>query len=57
MKETLEEKLARLKKEQETIILQRYYKIQEFDQKIKEYESQIYHISQEIDRIQLAISN
>jgi hypothetical protein len=57
MKETLEEKLSRLKKEKDNLILQQYYKIKEFDEKIKEYESQIYHISQEVNRIQIAISN
>jgi hypothetical protein len=57
MKETLEEKLFRLKKEKDNLIVQQFYKIKEFDEKIKEYESQIYHISQEINRIQIAISD
>jgi len=57
MKETLEEKLSRLKREKDNLILQQYYKLKEFDEKIEEYESQIYHISQEVNRIQIAISN
>lgn len=57
MKETLEEKLLRLKKEKENLILERYYSLKEFDRKLDEYDSQIYHISQEFNRIQIAISN
>lgn len=57
MKETLEEKMLRLKKEKENLILERYYSIKEFDRKLNEYDSQIYHISQEVNRIQIAISN
>jgi hypothetical protein len=57
MKETLEEKLLRLKKEKENLILERYYSLKEFDRKLDEYDSQIYHISQEFNRIQIALSN
>ena len=53
----MEEKLLRLKKEKENLILERYYSLKEFDRKLDEYDSQIYHISQEFNRIQIALSN
>jgi transcription elongation GreA/GreB family factor len=56
MKETLEEKLSRLKTERDNMILQRYTTMREFDRKIKNHEEQIERISQEIQRIQIAIS-
>ena len=56
MKETLEEKLSRLEKERDYLIVKRYETMREFDGKIKEHEKQINHISEEITRIQIAIS-
>ena len=56
MKETLEEKLSRLKMERDNMIVQRYMNIREFDRKIENHEEQIERISQEISRIQIAIS-
>ncbi len=56
MKETLQEKLARLEKERDNLIVQRYETMRELDDKIKEHEKQINHISEEIQRIQIAIS-
>jgi polyhydroxyalkanoate synthesis regulator phasin len=56
MKETLAEKLARLEKERDNLIVKRYETMREFDEKIKELEKQIKPISEEITRIQIAIS-
>jgi len=56
MKETLVEKLSRLENERQNLIVQRYEKIVEYDKLINEKETQISFISQEINRIQLALS-